>query len=277
MNPEQQIAELQAQIAAAQAQIAQIKSSVAETKATVGFAEGFKDAKSQVKEYVDGVNERMEKTPYENVKKKSEVPEGMHEMPDGSLMADADMESANLQERNTADAVAAYEADKRNLTGNRNSQGDFVQAMEQMPDKVPVKITAEELDEKSFDKDKNTDEQSAKMKRTSNEPVEVASGNPDLELDGGRAAAEEVEPSERTMGFKADEGGNMSVDETDDFWKTEEGYGKAMEMYGSKPAWVKEPTMEWNPTEQIYEKIPEENKDEYVDLSIADNIKQLFG
>ena len=75
MNPEQQIAELQAQIAAAQAQIAQIKSSVAEAKAKA-------------------------------------VPEGMHKMPDGSIMSDADMESANLQERNTADALAAYEADK---------------------------------------------------------------------------------------------------------------------------------------------------------------------
>ena len=54
MNPEQQIAELQAQIAAAQAQIAQIKSSVAEAKAQA-------------------------------------VPEGMHKMPDGSLMADAEI------------------------------------------------------------------------------------------------------------------------------------------------------------------------------------------
>ena len=129
MNPEQQIAELQAQIAAAQAQIAQIKSSVAEAKAKT-------------------------------------VPEGMHEMPDGSIMADADMESANLQERNTADAVAAYEADKRNLTGNRNADGDFVQAQE----KQAIEVTLDK--DNAIDKDQNTDEQSAKMKRTSNDPVE---------------------------------------------------------------------------------------------------------
>ena len=236
MNPEQQIAELQAQIAAAQAQIAQIKSSVAEAKAKA-------------------------------------VPEGMHEMPDGSLMADADMESANLQERNTADALAAYEADKRNLKGDRNSQGDFVQAPDEGLE-VPVEISAEDLDAQSFDKDKNTDAQSAKMKRSSNDPVEMIG---DLEMDGGRAAAKEVESSERTMGMTQDEGGTSSVDTKDDFWKTQEGYDKAMEMYGEKPAWVKEPTMQWNPVEQTYEKLAEEDKEEYEDLGISADIKRMFG
>jgi len=201
------------------------------------------------------------------------VPEGMHEMPDGSLMADADMESANLQERNTADAIAAYEADKRNLTGNRNADGDFVQAPDEGLE-VPVEISAEDLDAQSFDKDKNTDEQSAKMKRTSNDPVEMIG---DLEMDGGRAAAEEVEPSERTMGFQKDEGGTSSVNEKDDFWKTEEGYNKAMEMYGKKPAWVKEPTMIFNPETQEYEKIKEEDKEQYEDLGISADIKRMFG
>ena len=236
MNPEQQIAELQAQIAAAQAQIAQIKSSVAEAKAKA-------------------------------------VPEGMHEMPDGSLMADADMESANLQERNTADALAAYEADKRNLKGDRNSQGDFVQAPDEGLE-VPVEISAEDLDAQSFDKDKNTDAQSAKMKRSSNDPVEMIG---DLEMDGGRASAEEVEPSERTMGMTEDEGGTSSVNEKDDFWKTQEGYDKAMEMYGDKPAWVKEPTMIFNPETQEYEKIKEEDKEQFEDLGISDDIKRMFG
>ena len=236
MNPEQQIAELQAQIAAAQAQIAQIKSSVAEEKAKA-------------------------------------VPEGMHEMPDGSLMADADMESANLQERNTADALAAYEADKRNLKGTRNSQGDFVQAPDEGLE-VPVEISAEDLDAQSFDKDKNTDAQSAKMKRTSNDPVEMIG---DLEMDGGRAAAEEVEPSERTMGMTEDEGGTSSVNEKDDFWKTEEGYNKAIEMYGEKPAWVKEPTMVYDAAANEYVKIKEEDKEQYEDLGISADIKRMFG
>jgi len=112
------------------------------------------------------------------------------------------------------------------------------------------------------------------MKRTSNDPVEMIG---DLEMDGGRAAAEEVEPSERTMGMTEDEGGTSSVNEKDDFWKTEEGYNKAMEMYGKKPAWVKEPTMIFNPETQEYEKIKEEDKEQYEDLGISADTKRMFG
>ena len=88
---------------------------------------------------------------------------------------------------------------------------------------------------------------------------------------------ESVESVERTMGMMQDEGGTSSVDTKDDFWKTQEGYDKAMEMYGEKPAWVKEPTMQWNPVEQTYEKLAEEDKEEYEDLGISADIKKLFG
>ena len=88
---------------------------------------------------------------------------------------------------------------------------------------------------------------------------------------------ESVESVERTMGMTQDEGGTSSVDTKDDFWKTQEGYDKAMEMYGNKPAWVKEPTLVWNPSEQNYEKIKEEDKEQYEDLGISADIKQLFG
>ena len=88
---------------------------------------------------------------------------------------------------------------------------------------------------------------------------------------------EAVESVERTMGMTQDEGGTSSVDTKDDFWKTQEGYDKAMEMYGNKPAWVKEPTLVWNPSEQNYEKIKEEDKEQYEDLGISADIKQLFG
>ena len=88
---------------------------------------------------------------------------------------------------------------------------------------------------------------------------------------------EAVESVERTMGMTQDEGGTSSVNTKDDFWKTQEGYDKAMEMYGNKPAWVKEPTLVWNPSEQNYEKIKEEDKEQYEDLGISADIKQLFG
>ena len=115
-------------------------------------------------------------------------------------------------------------------------------------------------------------------------PEETPEGEPrymGADQEEGRAYAENVEASEKTDGFKADDGGNMSVDEKDDFWKTQEGYDKAMEMYGQKPSFVPaEPTMVWNPEEQKYEKIKDEDKDEFEDLStpsMSADIKKLFG
>ena len=98
-----------------------------------------------------------------------------------------------------------------------------------------------------------------------------------IDKDEGRAEAD-TRPEQRTMGFKTDKGGNMSVDEKDDFWKTQEGYDKAIEMYGQKPAWIKEPTLVWNAEEQRYDAI--QNKDEFEDLSrsaISSDLKALFG
>lgn len=92
------------------------------------------------------------------------------------------------------------------------------------------------------------------------------------------ADAEMEEPSKRTMGFELDkDGGFSSVNSKDDFWKTQEGYDKAMEMYGEKPSWVKEPTMIFNPETQEYEKIKEEDKEQFEDLGMSADIKRMFG
>jgi len=183
--------------------------------------------------------------------------------------ARVDNEEGSLQERNTADAVAAYEAD-RGLSGNRNEQGDLV------TENNPIKIKLNK--ENWIDKDERTDEESAKMRRTSNDPVEsiTRSDGSELEMDGGRAAAKEDESVERTMGFETSESGIMSVDEKDDYWKTQEGYDKALEMYGRKPAWVKEPTLQWNPEEQKYEKIEEEEFEDLSSPAMSADVKNLF-
>ena len=102
-------------------------------------------------------------------------------------------------------------------------------------------------------------------------------GNPDQD----RRMAMEDDIEDRSMGFKADEGGNMSVDEKDDFWKTQEGYNKAMEMYGTKPSFVPdEPTLVFNPVTQEYEEIKDEDKEEFVDFSqprMSADLKALLG
>jgi hypothetical protein len=100
-------------------------------------------------------------------------------------------------------------------------------------------------------------------------------------VDQDRRMAMEDDIPERSMGFKADEGGNMSVDEKDDYWKTQEGYNKAMEMYGTKPSFVPdEPTMVFNPTTQEYEEIKDEDKEEFVDFAqprMSADLKALLG
>ena len=97
-----------------------------------------------------------------------------------------------------------------------------------------------------------------------------------IDREQGRAFAAQDDLPERSMGFK-DKDGYMSVDEKDDFWKTQEGYDKAIEMYGSKPAWVKEPTLIWNPVEQKYEEIEEEEFEDLSRPAISADIKKLFG
>jgi hypothetical protein len=69
------------------------------------------------------------------------------------------------------------------------------------------------------------------------------------------------EPVKR--GYKQDDGGNYSVDTQDDYWQTKEGYKAAVDLYGSKPTWVKEPSLIYNPKTGKYDKI---EQDEYVEI-----------
>ena len=52
------------------------------------------------------------------------------------------------------------------------------------------------------------------------------------------------------------EGSNFwTVSEKDPYWKTKAGYKEAMDLYGTNPGWVKEPSLEYNPTTGEYEPI----------------------
>jgi hypothetical protein len=65
-------------------------------------------------------------------------------------------------------------------------------------------------------------------------------------------------------GWKKIEGSNaLTVDEKHNHWKTQKGYDEAMKMYGTKPAWVKQPSLLYNPKTKEYDPI---KKEEYVDL-----------
>ena len=65
-------------------------------------------------------------------------------------------------------------------------------------------------------------------------------------------------------GWKQVEGSNaISVDEKSEHWQTKKGYDEAIKMYGTKPAWVKEPSLIYNPKTKKYDPI---KKEEFVDL-----------
>ena len=65
-------------------------------------------------------------------------------------------------------------------------------------------------------------------------------------------------------GWKMAEGSNFwTVNEKDPYWKTKAGFKEAMDLYGVKPNWVKEPSLEYNPTTGEYEPIV---KEEFVSL-----------
>ena len=65
-------------------------------------------------------------------------------------------------------------------------------------------------------------------------------------------------------GYSMAEGSNFwSVDEKDSYWQTKQGYEEAINLYGTKPGWVKEPSLEYNPTTGEYDSTM---KEEFVDL-----------
>ena len=122
----------------------------------------------------------------------------------------------------------------------------------------------EEIDD--IDKDERTDAESDKMRH----------GGVDAEE--GRNKPEESNARGEKAGWSMAEGSNMwSVNEKDDYWKTQEGFNEAMDLYGKKPAWVKEPTLIWNPETQEYEEVEEEEFEDLSRPAVSADIKKLFG
>ena len=71
-------------------------------------------------------------------------------------------------------------------------------------------------------------------------------------------------PKSEKPGWVMAEGSNFwSIDTKDPHWSTEEGYQEAIDLYGKKPSWAHKPE--------------EEDEEDFVDLSIPDDIKKLFG
>ena len=125
-------------------------------------------------------------------------------------------------------------------------------------------VLAEKQD---IDEDFTIDEESAQMEMGSN-----------VEQDRAQSDYQEPEARGEKAGWTMAEGSNMwSVDEKDDYWKTQEGYDEAVALYGKKPSWVKEPTLVWNSETQEYEEVEEEEFEDLSRPTISADIKKLFG
>ena len=91
---------------------------------------------------------------------------------------------------------------------------------------------------------------------------------PEKDTDGRRKATEIENLRGEKAGWEMKEGANFwSVNEKDPYWKTEEGYEEAVNLYGDKPSWLKAQdvgTLVYNPSTGEYEEVEQE---EFVDLS----------
>ena len=138
--------------------------------------------------------------------------------------------------------------------------------------KIEVLINAQARDKtiddkQDIDEDFWLDEESAQREMGSNEQQDRAQAD---------WSGEEVRGEK--AGWEMAEGSNMwSVDEKDDYWKTQEGYDEAVALYGKKPAWVKEPTLVWNSETQEYEEVEEEEFEDLSRPAISAEVKKLFG
>ena len=138
--------------------------------------------------------------------------------------------------------------------------------------KIEVLINAQARDKtiddkQDIDEDFWLDEESAQREMGSNEQQDRAQAD---------WSGEEVRGEK--AGWEMAEGSNMwSVNEKDDYWKTQEGYDEAVALYGKKPAWVKEPTLVWNSETQEYEEVEEEEFEDLSRPAISAEVKKLFG
>lgn len=307
MNPnEQKLEELKEAEAQIKAEIAQAKADIqiekAETvKATPVNIDGGRGLKGN-RDAEGNLMSRLAMDVSNQIISNEDLPEGQHEMEDGTIMADDEMEiesSMSIEEAIESLVMTSkgnYDSFRdRGVIGDAAeaagmSRVDFVMSPEFQAaygnkyDKVaqPLEIeiqkgpTPEDEEPNGEYKRMPTDpsdiERDRRMDTTS---ADLSAGDTDNEQ--GRNMPQILDFEQRPMGMTEDEGGTSSVNEKDDFWKTQEGYDKAIEMFGEKPAWVKEPTMVYNPVENKYDKIKEEDKEEFEDLGMSADIKRMFG
>jgi hypothetical protein len=179
------------------------------------------------------------------------------------------------------------------LEGNRDSEGNLIRgdamnlsgveveekedrgSIKDVTDKRPMNFAAaaseEEINNMSTQEmiDADIPVQESKVLEVEDDEEEIITekqiAEPEQE---GRRKATEIENlrGEKPGWEMAKDGNYWSVNEKDDYWKTEEGYEEAINLYGDKPSWLKAQdvgTLVYNPSTGEYEEVEQE---EFVDL-----------
>jgi len=127
-------------------------------------------------------------------------------------------------------------------------------------DERPMNLPGIDVD--GDDEEMVTDKQIAEEWIAGKAKPESTKPLPEKDTDGRRKATEIENLRGEKPGYEIAKDGNYwSVNEKDDYWKTEEGYEEAMNLYGSKPSWLKAEdvgTLVYNPSTGEYEEVEQE-------------------
>lgn len=193
-----------------------------------------------------------------------------------NALKEAEKSNKGLDDRNRAKAQALadkYGIDIYTLRKSPEWQSVYGDKYDDWGLEIPI-IKAGELE---TDKQISSPEDDIEGdERTDAESEEMRFGGIDREQ--GRAESVESEARSEKPGWEMAEGSNTwSINEKDDHWKTQEGFDEAVALYGSKPAWVKEPTLVWNPSTQEYEEVEQEEFEDLSRPTVSAEVKKLFG
>ena len=168
--------------------------------------------------------------------------------------ADADPEVLDMEDKGSAMnlAKAAQESETSSETGEHGSGMDLTGQ-----NKVEEEIETE------------------KQIATPEAALDKIAAEPEKDTGGRRKAVEIKNLRSEKPGWALGDSDYWSINEEDPYWQTKEGYDEAVNLYGEKPAFVKEPTLIYNPRTGEYEEVEQE---EFVDLSrkVDPKLKKYF-
>ena len=270
---EERMKELEAELEAVKARIAETKANIANLKADQKLIETAQTQDRQLE------GERGEDGSLITATAEEEIPAA----PDKGIATEREdfTEAGKRQESERAIADENYEAEleevnkKFGVEGDGEAQKDLdafeLQDYYRHKLEVVINSTAEKnmiADKQDIDED---------------DFIDVESEARDVESNIEQDRAQTSYPSDETgrgekAGWTMAEGSNTwSINEKDDYWKTQEGFDEAVALYGSKPAWVKEPTLVWNPSTQEYEEVEAEEFEDLSRPAVSAEVKKLFG